>query len=251
MVVKKKISESEQLYSTFTKWSGACWKKTIENHNSDLEMINEKIPVFDFWTNKLSKSPVSKKIFPEIISDSYISIHFSCIGLYKYSIVSLRSELESVLRLVYFDKHPVEYNWWIKGKEFDGFFAKKHVWGDNFAYFDNIENVKKFYKSAKFSQQGKLFNDIKNMYGDLSQYVHTSADTFHTKKGKLSPTYDYDSFKLWLGKYKAVQSFVHTTLILNYLDEFKACSPDQKMKIINTGISVKEYRDKIQKFVDE
>jgi hypothetical protein len=251
MAVKKKISESEQLYITFTKWSGTSWKTTITNHTQDLEAIDEKIPLFDFWTNKLSKSSVSKKMFPEIISDSYISIHFSCVGLYKYSIMSLRSELESVLRLIYFDKHPVEYNWWIKGKEFDGFFAKKHVWGENFSYFDNIENVKKFYKFSKFSQTGKLFNDIKNLYGDLSQYVHTSAHTFNTKKGKLSPTYDKDSFILWLGKYNAVQSFVHTSLILNYLDEFNASSPNQKKKIIDKGISIKEYRDKIQKFVDD
>jgi hypothetical protein len=145
-----------EFYSTFEKWSKKCWQTTLSSHKKEIQNISKKPPFFDFWTNILSDNAVALHFFPEIFFDSYMSIQFACMGLYKYAIMCLRSELESTLKLIYFSDHPIEFKWWINGNEIDGITSKRNVWGEGYIYFQNLDNIKLF--NSKFNDKVQLLS---------------------------------------------------------------------------------------------
>jgi hypothetical protein len=231
--------DMQELYITYKKWSDKSWDKTLSAHEKEILKLSKKPPFFDFWTNILSDDPVAIYFFSEIFFDSYMSIQFTCMGLNKYAIMCLRSELESTLKMIYFSNHPVEFDWWVHGKEIEGITSKKHVWGDNYLYFENLENIKKF--NSKFKEKSMLINNIKKIYSDYSKYVHTSAKSFQTGQGKISPKYSIKNFKEWEYKFNTTQEYIHILLILTYFEKFKLADQHDRDELIKTCVTDPDY----------
>src|SRR5574342_13285 len=131
------------MYESQQRLNKKNWEDTLKANNSEVEKLLEMVSIFDTWRNKLEckyGNPAGDLI-KETFMDSYMSIHFACMSLYKQAHVSLRAELETVLRLVYFSSHRVEFKWWRDDKDY---FKSKHVWGDNYDYFMQLDEIHTF-----------------------------------------------------------------------------------------------------------
>lgn len=236
---------TKTMHESQEKWRSETWNQTLSKHKEEIEKLLQKISVFDIWSNSLQNNEAAKKLIPEIFIDSYISLHFACFGLYKYANICLRSQLETVLRLIYFSTHPVEFDWWCKGNEWyrEGL-KSKDVWGEGFKYFAQLDYIKKFEKRCE--KQKRLFHEaqkINKTYKKLSGYVHSSALAFQTKPEELliSPKYDLEEFKRWIRSFKEVQEHINILLILSFHREFKKLSKTNREKIGKIGVESSYY----------
>ncbi|MCX9009790.1 MAG: hypothetical protein OIN66_01590, partial [Candidatus Methanoperedens sp.] len=202
---------------------------------------------FSIWTDTLSENDAASKLLPEIFSDTYMAIHFAAMGLYKYANMCLRSELENTLRLVFFSTHPVEFKWWSEGKKIFGITGKKHVWGDDYRYFENLEKIKIF--DSKVGSTDKLFIKVQDYYNTLSSYVHTSSSSFQTRPGSISPKYQIGLFSAWYSAFNKMQDNIHIILILTFFTEFKSASQHNQDDIITNGINYQNYKEKILEII--
>ena len=224
---------TKSMYESQLKWNDKNWKDSIKNHHKEIEKLLEKVEVFDSWQHILESKykNITKELIPEILMDSYLSVHFACMGLYKLANISLRTQLETSLRLVFFSTHPVEFNWWYSGK--DEYFKKKAVWGEQYTYFTRLDEVKDF--QAKCKESGNkvdLFDDIRILYGKLSQYVHSGVHSYLTTPERVSPKYRKDELGKWIKNFKETQKYINTVLTLGFADEFKSAKLDKKKKIL-------------------
>ena len=166
MTNHKSIINLKEIVQTQNKWANKNIKETRKSHDKELSELFHKIDVLDIWSNNLHQNIIAEKLIKEIWMDAYISILLAIRGLYKYSNICLRSELETSLRLVYFFTHPIEYNWWLNGNDW---FRKQDVWGEGYKYFEELDKVKDFdnNKSNDVKSDGKatLFKNIKILYG--------------------------------------------------------------------------------------
>lgn len=231
----------KDVYDAQNKWCDANWQETLKKHNKDLNKLLEKADLFDVWSNKLQDDKVAKSLIPEVFMDAYLSIHFACMGLYKYANSCLRSELETSLRLVYFSTHPIEFGWWCDGNEW---YKGKDVWGEGYVYFQQLNTMKDFDKNL--SDEKKLFGKkIKNIYGALSQYVHSSKSTFQTHS-KFSPKYNIQDFKKWSNYYNEVQQYVNIILTLGLDKNFNELNKNDQKKILKTGLYDIDYKKRVK-----
>lgn len=248
-------AETKKIHESQNKWRRRNWEKTLKEHKRDIEKLITNISLFDIWKTKLQKIDVAKILIPEIFMDSYVSIHFAGYGLYKYAYMSLRSELETALRLVFFSAHPVEFKWWFNDDDDDKDWYSKtsdypHVWGRRYFYFEHLEIIKKFEKQCKDAAK-KLFGGdgygIKGLYKELSGYIHSESGHFQTRliPNRVSPTYDREQFDKWCYTYEKVQMYIHILLALGFAEEFKAMTPAKRDKILNVGIS-DDYKEEIK-----
>jgi len=235
------------MHESQEKWRKKAWEKTLTKHKDELEEMIEKIRLFDIWSNSLQNIEAAKKLIPEIFMDGYISIHFSCYGLYKYANSCLRSQLETTLRLIYFSTHPIEFDWWGSGNEwYRNGLRKRDVWGDGYQYFQELTRVKEF--ERKCGQGENLFRDggrVSRIYGKLSAYVHSGIFSFQTKSDEFSPQYKIAQFKLWLSNFNEVQEYIHILLTLSFLDEFKNMRMREKETILQAAIRT-DYQAKLK-----
>jgi hypothetical protein len=249
MRLTKFSPEMKEFYKTYEKWSDKCWQTTLSSHEKEIQNLSKKQQFFDFWTDTLSDNPVAVHFFPEIFFDSYMSIQFACMGLYKYAIMCLRSELESTLKMIYFSDHPVEFNWWVNGVEIDGITSKKHVWGDGYTYFQNLDNIKLF--NSKFNDKSQLINNIKTIYSAYSKYVHTSAKSFQTSQRNIIPKFDLKDFKGWVAKFETTQEYIHVLLILTYFEKFKLADPKDRDELIKICVTDSNYNSKLKSTIKD
>ena len=207
------------MYVSQQKWGQENWKATLTAHARGINILLESICVFDSWKKILSTKygKVAKELIPEIFMDSYMSVHFACMGLYKQANICLRAQLETSLRLVYFSTHPVEFKWWCEGKDWYLDPKFKDVWGPGYLYFEMLEEVECFDKTCS----PKLFSRIKTFYKTLSQYVHGSVRSFQTNPSRISPKYKIDEYRNWETNLKNVQKYANTVLILGFAEVFK------------------------------
>lgn len=242
---------TKTMHKSQEKWRTENWNQTLDKHKKEIEELLQKVSVFDVWSNSLQDNEAAKKLIPEIFIDGYISLHFTCFGLYKYANICLRSQLETALRLIYFSTHPVEFDWWCKGNEWyrKGLRARD-VWGEGFKYFTQLEYVKKFEKNCK--KEKRLFQEsqkIKKIYRKLSGYVHTSALAFQTKPEELliSPKYQLGEFKRWSKSFVEVQEYINILLVLSFYREFGKLGETNQERIEKIGIETSHYRKTLKK----
>lgn len=237
---------TKTMHESQERWRSEIWKQTLDNHKEEIEKILQRISVFDIWSNSLQETEAAKRLIPEIFIDGYISIHFACSGLYKYANICLRSQMETVLRLIYFSTHSVEFDWWCKGNEWyrEGL-KSRDVWGEGFKYFAQLESIKRFEKKCK--KDKRLFQEaqkINKIYKKLSRYVHTSALAFQTKPQEMliSPKYEIKEFKRWIKSFKEIQEYINILLILSFHREFKKLGQTNRERIRKTGVESSYYR---------
>ena len=233
--------ESNDLFRTYELWSTSNWEQSLQKHDKIIMELINKIKLFNIWTHILIKHNTAKNFLPEIFFDAYTSIHYSCMGLYKYANMCSRSELENSLRLVYFSTHPIEYGWWLKEKS-----TSTNPWKD-WGYFSKLEKVQLFNSSLTHNQ--KFEDSVRNCYKNLSEAVHTNKKDFQTRSGEIKPKYALSQFKPWEGKFRDVQTQIHTIFILNFTMEFNTLDKSEKREIINYGIDFPQYRKILRKLV--
>ena len=241
--------EVRGLYETFDSWNKSNWELTLSKHDEEMKNLLDKLNLFSIWTDTLSEIDAAAKLLPEIFYDAYVAIRFAAMGLYKYANMSLRSELETTLRLVFFSTHPVEFKWWNEGDKIFGITGKNHVWGDNYNYFIHLEKVSEFI--SKCDDNENLFTNVKKSYSTLSSYVHTSSRAFQTSPGSISPRYNIGLFKGLKSEFIKIQDYIHIILILTFFNEFKSGSQSDQGKIIEYGINNEHYNDKILEIIQE
>ena len=254
-IMKLKISDLPRILRTVhesqEKWREDNWSKTLNKHKGEIESLLENIELFDNWQNVLQNEISAKLLIPEIFSDAWISIHLSCYGLYRYANMCLRSELENVLRLIYFSNHPIEFNWWKSDNDWYRESAKAtDVWGSGYNYFSNLENIKRFDREC--TETKRLFTgkgNISKIHKKLSKYIHGSAGYFQTRTNEFSPKYKKEEFCRWFVTCKKILSYSHILLVLGFLDKFKEITRQDRKKILELGIQ-NYYRKKLIKIFD-
>jgi len=232
--INKLTEKVKGIYEAQIKWNEKCWRDSLAENGKKIEILLHNLELFDVWERSLKSKfkVVNSKFTPEILMDGYISVHLSCTGLYKQAHASMRLQLESVLRLIYFSQHPIEFGWWI---DEDDYFKKRDVWADGFHYFKKLENYKNFLKKCKANGYGgDFFDDIANLYSKLSKFVHGGPTSFHTSGGNLSPKYKKNEFNKWLSNFVDLGGKISLILILGFPEEFKAMTKEDQKKILNT-----------------
>jgi hypothetical protein len=226
------------MYNSENGWRSKSFLETLTKHGDELENMIQTMNIFDIWSDRLQRVEVSKIMIPEMFMDGYISIHFSCYGLYKYANMCLRSQLETNLRLIYFATHRVEFNWWSNGnKWYRSGMGKRDVWGDGYKYFEELESIKKF--DQKCTSERKLFTGggvVGRIYSTLSDYVHSGKPSFQIRSNEFSPKYKIDQFKKWSSNFKAVQECTQVLLALGFINEFRGLRRTEKERILKTSI---------------
>jgi len=223
---------ARNMFESQSKWGEKNWKDTLKLHAREIDALLDDISIFDLWKKTLGEKygKIGQNLLPEIYMDVYVSVHFACMGLYKQSHVCLRAELENALRLMYFAVHPVEYGWWCSGKDF---FKKKDVWAEDYRYFRQLDEVQKFQRVCK--QDGYtevVFDRVRDLYGKLSQYVHTGPTAFLTTPDRFAPKYREPEFKKWLNAFKETQTCINLILVLGFTDDFRKLALHKKKQIL-------------------
>ncbi|MDG6921030.1 MAG: hypothetical protein JRN59_05830 [Nitrososphaerota archaeon] len=155
----------------------------------------------------------------EIFMDSYMSIDFSSMALYKYADTALRSALENSLNWIYFSNHPVEFGWWKTGDEW--FLPMgSHPWGRGYEYFKLLIGDTRVAPIFDKPQQGRKTVSVAGVYSELSKSSHSNSLKMQTAGGELSPTYDAGRFKEFRDRIRDVLSLVNAIMILVFQDEF-------------------------------
>ncbi len=215
------------MYDSQQRLSKNNWEDTLKANHREIEKLLVMVSIFDTWRNTLERKygTSARDLIKETFMDSYMSIYFACMSLYKQAHVSLRAELETVLRLVYFSSHPIELKWW---KDDKAFFKGKHVWGDNYDYFMHLDDVNNF----KGKAGGELFDKVRAMYTTLSKYVHSNFSSFQTTIQGVAPAYKKAEFGKWLSRFKDVQKYVNTVLALGLSEDFKSLGVVNQRKVL-------------------
>lgn len=232
------------MHSHQTKWKGKNWRTTLALHGAEIETILNKLNTFDIWLNKLESNETAIALIPEMWMDGYASITFAGLGLYKYANMSLRSIIETGLRIVYFSKHPVEYEWWKADSRWYSAYQWSDVWGKRYEYFEKLELFKKF--EEKGAPNKGLFkhdcgNCLSKIYDSLSGSIHTRVGRFQTSATAFSPNYVEGKFGQWSDNFTKTITYMSVIFALGFNKEFNAMRPTDKTKILDIGMGA-EYK---------
>jgi hypothetical protein len=236
--------ETKLIYENQRIWEQKNWRESLRYHSVEIEEMLTKLSCLDIWNSKLQSVSAAKELIPEIWMDDYVSITQACAGLYKYANMSLRTSLETTLRLIYFSEHPVEHNWWKSGLRFGQDQERHDVWGANYDYFGLLfvefeqECVKESMDLFKFN--GKR---LVNLYSNLSGSIHTHAKRLQTTSG-YSPKYNRTKFVEWKDYFCQINTYLNILLALKFQAYFKKFHLTDKTKILDIGIG-DYYGDKI------
>lgn len=224
-----------------TRWRKKIWEDTLRNHPTDIEHLLSLIELFDIWKNRLPRIDVTRYLMKELYMDAYFSIHQSCFGLYKYAHMSLRSQFETTLRLMYFVNHPIEYELWKTGNEkwMGDLLKGSDVWGQSFKYFFHIENITEL--ENRITQNDLWLTKgnnptLRRIYSKLSKHVHSVGPYFQTRSGRLSPKYNEDDFAEWKDMFIEVQKYMNILLALCFSDRLDKMVPSEIDRIFDLAI---------------
>jgi len=240
---------TRSMHEAQRRWRHKNWRDSLKNHQNELEESLTIIALFDFWKNLLPKDNATKSLFKEIYADAYMSIHLSCFGLYKNSYMSLRSEFETAMRLIYFSIHPFEFELWKSGDEKWRVDLLKgtDVWGQDFKYFVYIP---KFVQLENDLPEGlRLIKGnspkLREAYSTLSKHVHSGGPFLQTRS-RLSPKYNASEFLLWCEMFKSIQKYVNILLATCFSDKFMTMPPQERDQILDLAIGA-DYINHIKK----
>jgi len=248
----------QNVHKAQKKWRQTNYETSIKEFQNEIEQILEILNYYGKWNSKFKGDEIAEKMLPEIFMDGLNSLNLATFGLYKYANMCLRSQLETALRLIYFIDHKREFGWWVNENEW---YSKSkqylnYVWGDDFSYFKQIENIaefddkttgdKKIYSSTSSGKSGDL---LKKVYGKLSKSIHTSAQHFQTSTGKFSPKYSKPKMEDWIKTCKDVQCFIIVSVILSFPIEFKKMTQSEQNAILTKGVVDTEYKQFIEEIL--
>jgi hypothetical protein len=234
-LVLKDLGEATRLiYENQRDWSRNNWHKSLNEHALDIEQLLDQLSALDIWNSKLQSVTAAKELIPEVWMDNYISITLANMGLYKHANMSLRSALETGLRLIYFSTHSTEYGWWKTGLRF-GQDERNDVWGgfDYFAtLFVDFEQLCANDDMDLFKFNRKL---VIELYKNLSGSIHTHAKRLQTMTG-YSPKYNGSKYTEWKDFFCQTNTYLNIMLTLAFAGHFKKMQMRDKSKILDFAI---------------
>jgi hypothetical protein len=241
-------TETRSMHKYQAVWRKKNWQKTLSKHGTEIEELLKKLNTLDIWLNTLQSDKIAKELIPEIWMDGYASITFASMGLYKYANMALRSSLETALRLVYFSKHPVEFEWWEKDSRWYLDYNWSDVWGRRYEYFEKLELFKIF--EQKCGPDKALFkkeagNCLSKLYDSLSGSIHTRAGRFQTSPTAFSPKYTDEKYGHWASYFVKTHTYVNILFALGFHKEFCSMRLPDSTKILDIGIGV-DYQSILQ-----
>lgn len=240
---------TKSMHYTQSRWRKKNWEDSLKNHSNDLEELLLQIGLFDIWRNRLPKNDAIKYLSKEIYTDAYLSIHLACFGLYKNSYMSLRSQFEISLRLIYFSSHPWEYKLWISGDEkwIGKLLRGSDVWGDGFTYFAFIPEIEQLDKISGRKQLLKGDSArLREIYSKLSKYVHSGGPFLQTRSGRLSAKYDQKEFRSWYEMFIEIQKYINILFALCFSDQFIKMPSQERDQILDLAIG-NDYKDLVKR----
>ncbi len=177
--------------------------------------------------------------------DSYATIYFSYSALYKYANSTLRSLLETALRIGYFAFHPVEYGWWRKDKDWKT--KTKNVWGDGYEYFQSIDKINEIDKKLTDAKvKIRMFDGSKytipKIYTELSKSVHTLYNSRQTIEDNYLPRFNEGNFNKWSIKYNEIMTEINLFYISVFSKQFEDLTISDKTIILDIGLASEEIR---------
>ncbi|MFH2106491.1 MAG: hypothetical protein ABII22_04470 [Candidatus Micrarchaeota archaeon] len=236
----------QTVHKAQVKWKNDNYSESVHDFQNEIESILELLNLYAKWKSKFHDEKITQKMFPEIFMDGISSLHFALLGLYKYSNMCLRSQLETALRLIYFIDHKREYNWWLQDNEWYRKQSLSYVWGSDFSYFKELKNIRDFDNACDgpkkiFSAKKKKGDLLENIYGQLSKSIHASATHFQTSTGRYSPRYTKNKMEEWISNFKKIQCYIFICLILVFPEEFKKMIASDQDVILNKGIGDADF----------
>ncbi len=244
-MIKMEFGEdfTKQMDKIFDDWKNN-WNQTLLSHKTEINELSEKISVIDDWSNcllsvtELKRIPNAKQFISEMFIDIYTSLVLVSLALYKYANMCLRSYLESTMRLIYFSVHPIEYRWW----------TNKLYGHTPFRMY--LEFVTKLERINKVdSEKTPLIAEVRNLYNELSSYVHSEERAFQTKVG-LSPKYSLENFKGCEKTFRETISYSNILLLGSFYENYQQLSAESQKRIIRIGID-EEKHELIESFGDK
>lgn len=246
----------KEVHNAQKMWKKQNYEESVIEFKDEIEKILEVLNFYGKWKSKFQGENIAEKMMPEIFMDGLTSLHFALLGLYKYANMVLRSQLETALRLIYFMDHPREYEWWLDGNEWYKGVRQTYVWGEDFSYFKQIGKINKFDKECEAKKKifsgsgsGKTGDLLKEIYGNLSKSIHTSAQHFQTSIGRFSPKYSKPKMEEWIKSCMDLQCYILVSMILSFPDEFKKMSTTEQSTILSKGVVDPTYIDKIKALI--
>lgn len=229
------------MYDAEARWRDENWRTTISEHSSDIDQMLSIIETFDKWIDCLPSENEAKNLLGrEIYTDANLSIHLACFGLYKASYMSLRSQLETAMRLIYFLDHPREFNLWHAGdiQWIKELLAGSDVWGREYKYFKLFPGINRFEQDGAAPKELWLIrgnSNLREIYHQLSRHVHSGGPYLQTR-GSLAPSYSFDDFSKWHGAFLTVQKHINMLFALCFPEYFAEMDPTDRDIIFDRAI---------------
>lgn len=200
----------DALDSVFSHWKDNAIRTCTDN----IETLGRNIDllaILDKYILTINIQHDCGLMLQEVCSDLFTSFHFATAGLYRSSLVSLRSALELGIGFLYFYDHNYDYLLWKKDKydlkwsiltaEVDGIISESY-----FAFFC---------ESMNGSKAKEFCSEVLSVYRSCSQSVHGKHDQLHTLR---TNHHDIDSTLLshWSSNFSKVIKVLITLLILRF-----------------------------------
>lgn len=201
--------------------------KYLESKNEISSKIQEIVWIFRYLEDLLPQTVEkfgSGHMFPlaEANTELESSIELCKLGFYKHALIALRNVLELGLLSVYWDidgKSHVDIQNWLYSFESTPF-SKKTV----FPKLKINQNIK------NFDDKHKIFDDIDNLFGELSNFVHTKGH-YHSSMDLGNANFNRFNEKSllnWIEYMIKVVKFVVIIHILKYPVALQYTPLDQK-----------------------
>lgn len=237
------------MHDAEVKWRKKNWEDSLRNHSNEIEELLSLIALFNIWKNRIPQNESTRYLSKEIYTDAYISIHLASYGLYKNAYMSLRSQFETAIRLIYFSSHHHEFKLWRGGEEgwINTLLKGPDVWGHGFKYFNYIQKVKEL-EDLGSKRLWLLKGDnpkLIEIYSKLSKHVHSGGPYLQTRTGRLSAKYDYDEFSSWVKMFKDVQMYVNILFALCFPEPFLRMTDLERDQVLNLAIGA-DYKDHVK-----
>ncbi|MFD1990722.1 hypothetical protein ACFSGI_12190 [Paenibacillus nicotianae] len=184
---------------------------------NDFTSILDKINITIELVEKISiKDSEIGLIWNEIASDIISSIYSATAGLYRQSILSLRSALELACSSLFYIDHKIEYHMFVKNNSKADKYVSTLV--NDYSFF-TTKYIATFNEEIEIKQ---ISNDsvsifLKSLYGELSDIVHGRYNTLTKTKG-LNINYNKQHFKIYEKFLNKVLSIVCMMYILRFKD---------------------------------
>lgn len=227
------IEQTQQKFTTQAK-SEISDKKVSRLNKSYISVAS-----LQAWRKAIyeTKSKEIHDLFLEAQNDALLSFTLAHIGMWRPALQSLRSFLEGMVRIAYFDDHPVEFVWWQ---------SQKHK-------ISTTRTLKLYLsKHPKIAQSKTIapalpdyLKELASEYSTLSKAVHASSTAFFmTKEGDIEISTDEEKYyNPWYKRHDACIRNVNLLLLCMHQDKIQGTGNRDLRQLISLTIPVRHHAE--------